>query len=63
MNIIDNNKLTDDQIVFSILNNMILLFETHLPKKILKSEEFEIIKYRIEELEKRTLANSFTDCN
>ena len=61
--IIPNEKLTDDQIVFSILKNMIELFETHLPKKILKSDEFQVIKYRIAELEKRTLANSLTDYN
>ena len=32
--------LSKDQLVFSIFENLIILFENNLPKKILKSDEF-----------------------
>lgn len=43
-------ELNKEQLNFSILENMVILFEKHLPSKILKSEEFKTIKIRLENL-------------
>lgn len=43
-------QLTKDELIFSIFENLIILFETHLPKKILKSDEFIEIQDKIEVL-------------
>jgi len=62
-NWIPNEKLNYEEIQFSILSNMIYLFEENLPKKILKTDNFQLIKYRLEELKKRVQADRFQDCN
>ncbi len=43
-------QLTKDELIFSIFENLIILFEEHLPKKILKSDEFIEIQDKIEVL-------------
>lgn len=44
------NELNKDQLMFIILENMVVLFERELPKKILKSNEFQQIKKTLETL-------------
>lgn len=58
-NWIKNETLPDDIILFSFLQNMVFLFKDHLPKKILKSEEFQLMEYRLEELKKRKNFSSY----
>jgi hypothetical protein len=43
-------QLTKDELIFSIFENLIILFEEHLPKKILKSDEFIEIHDKVEVL-------------
>jgi hypothetical protein len=43
-------QLSKDELVFSIFENLIILFEEHLPKKILKSDEFVEIRDKVEVL-------------
>jgi hypothetical protein len=43
-------QLSKDELVFSIFENLIILFEEHLPKKILKSDEFIEIRDKVEVL-------------
>jgi hypothetical protein len=42
--------LSKDELIFSIFENLIILFEEHLPKKILKSDEFIEIRDKVEVL-------------
>jgi hypothetical protein len=42
--------LSKDELIFSIFENLIILFERELPKKILKSEEFEEMTDKLEVL-------------
>lgn len=46
----DYYYLSKDQLIFSIFENLIILFERELPKKILKSEEFQEIKDKVDVL-------------
>lgn len=39
--------LSKDELIFSIFENMIILFENNLPKKILKSSEFQEISDKL----------------
>lgn len=39
--------LSKDELIFSIFENMIILFENNLPKKILKSNEFQEISDKL----------------
>jgi hypothetical protein len=43
-------QLSKDELIFSIFENLIILFEEHLPKKILKSDEFVEIRDKVEVL-------------
>jgi hypothetical protein len=43
-------QLSKDELIFSIFENLIILFEEHLPKKILKSDEFIEIRDKVEVL-------------
>ena len=43
-------QLSKDELVFSIFENLIILFEEHLPKMILKSGEFIEIRDKVEVL-------------
>jgi hypothetical protein len=43
-------RLSKDELIFSIFENLIILFEEHLPKKILKSDEFVEIRDKVEVL-------------
>jgi hypothetical protein len=43
----------EEKIIFEILENLIILFQNHLPSKILKTEEFQQIKKKMETLRDR----------
>jgi hypothetical protein len=43
----------EEKIIFEILENLIILFQNHLPSKILKTEEFQQIKNKMERLRDR----------
>jgi hypothetical protein len=40
----------EEKIIFEILENLIILFQNYLPAKILKTEEFQEIKNKMERL-------------
>ena len=40
----------EEKIIFEILENLIILFQNHLPAKILKTQEFQEIKNNMERL-------------
>ena len=44
----DYYYLSKDELFFSIFENLVILFERELPKKILKSSEFIEIKDKLE---------------
>lgn len=46
----DYYYLSKDELIFSVFENLIILFERELPKKILKSEEFQEIKDKVDVL-------------
>lgn len=46
----DYYYLNKDELIFSIFENLVILFERELPKKILKSEEFTEITDKLEVL-------------
>lgn len=39
--------------LFEILENMVILFQSHLPSKILKTREFQDIKNKLESLQEK----------
>jgi hypothetical protein len=43
----------EEKTIFEILENLIILFQNHLPVKILKTEEFQEIKNKMERLRDR----------
>jgi len=43
----------EEKIIFEILENLIILFQNYLPSKILKTEEFQQIKNKMERLRDR----------
>jgi hypothetical protein len=43
----------EEKIIFEILENLIILFQNHLPSKILKTEEFQQIKNKMEKIRDR----------
>jgi hypothetical protein len=43
----------EEKIIFEILENLIILFQNYLPSKILKTEEFQEIKNKMERLRDR----------
>lgn len=52
--------MKEEKIIFEILENLIILFQNHLPIKILKTEEFQEIKKKMETLRDK---NKFHDYN
>lgn len=46
----DYYYLSKDELFFSLFENMVILFERELPKKILKSSEFIEIKDKLDVL-------------
>ena len=42
-----------EKILFEILENMVILFQSHLPSKILKTKEFQEIKNKLESLQEK----------
>lgn len=43
--------------LFEILENMVILFQSHLPSKILKTREFQEIKNKLESLQEKKIHN------
>ena len=43
----------EEKTIFEILENLIILFQNYLPSKILKTEEFQHIKNKMETLRDR----------
>lgn len=43
--------------LFEILENMVILFQSHLPSKILKTREFQEIKNKLESLQEKKFNN------
>lgn len=43
--------------LFEILENMVILFQSHLPSKILKTREFQEIKNKLESLQEKKINN------
>jgi len=52
--------MKEEKIIFEILENLIILFQNHLPVKILKTKEFQQIKNKMETLRDK---NKFHDYN
>lgn len=50
----------NEKLIFEILENMIILFQTYLPSKILKTKEFQDIRNKMEYLQNK---NKFPDYN
>ena len=50
----------NEKIIFEVLENMVILFQEHLPTKILKTKEFQGIKSKMEYLQNK---NKFHDYN
>jgi hypothetical protein len=44
----DYAQLTEIELIFSIFENFIILFEANLPKKIIQSQEFTEIKEKLD---------------
>lgn len=42
-----------EKTLFEILENMVVLFQSHLPSKILKTREFQDIKNKLESLQEK----------
>lgn len=50
----------NEKLIFEILENMIILFQTYLPSKILKTKEFQDIRNKMECLQSKNKSYDYS---